>query len=61
MNTKKELAQSVQPFTCDAVTKGKRDSFIYIPIYRLRRECKVFGNRKGPYPSVVFFLVARHV
>lgn len=33
MNTKKELAQSVQPFTCDAVTKGKRDSFIYIYLY----------------------------
>ena len=30
---KKESARSVQPFTCDAVTKGNRDSFLCIEMY----------------------------
>jgi len=30
--TKKELAKSMKPFTRDAMTKGNRDSFLYIEI-----------------------------
>ena len=32
---KEESARSVQQFTCHAVTKGNRDSFLYIGINQL--------------------------
>ena len=54
--TKKELAKSVQPFTRDAVTKGNRDSFLYIRYF-----CLYYASMRITDPIYSKHLVGFHV